>query len=335
MRALPVPDNGGLIEQELRDLINVRDDADFVLIVAWLVGCFNPRGPYAILAVNGEQGSAKSTLCRLLRALTDPNATPIRLPPSSEDDLIVAARNSRVLAFDNMSDVPGWLLDALCSLTTGTGFSTREHYTNTNEVVFDGTRPVMINGIPDLGSSRSDFTDRALRVVLKPIAEADRRSEAEYWRAVETRLPLILGAILNAVARALRDRDTAPPPVTRMADFEVWVSAAEPALGWDEGAFRAAYLRNRKGQVEAIIEADPIGEAVCQLVEKEDWFGSPTELLARLEAQPCVTEAVRKGLDGLPPTSYVPGSADWGVRCVSAGSLSISTIVPTTLSAPV
>ena len=141
MRALPIPEDGGLMEQELRELINVRDDADFVLIVAWLVGCYNPRGPYAILAVNGEQGSAKSTLCRLLRALTDPNAAPIRLPPRSEDDLIVAARNSRVLAFDNMSEVPGWLLDALCSLTTGTGFSTREHYTNTNEVVVDGTRP--------------------------------------------------------------------------------------------------------------------------------------------------------------------------------------------------
>jgi hypothetical protein len=33
---------------------------------------------------------------------------------------------------------------------------------------------------------------------------------------------------------------------------------------------------------------------VCQLVEKEDWSGSPTELLARLEVQPCVTEALRK-----------------------------------------
>ena len=68
MRALPLPEDGGAIEQELRDLVNVRDEGDFVLIVAWLVGCFNARGPYPILAVNGEQGSAKSTLCRLLRA---------------------------------------------------------------------------------------------------------------------------------------------------------------------------------------------------------------------------------------------------------------------------
>ena len=294
MRALPLPEDGGAIEQELRDLVNVRDEGDFVLIVAWLVGCFNARGPYPILAVNGEQGSAKSTLCRLLRALTDPMAAPIRPPPRYGDDLIVSARNSRVLAFDNMSDVPGWLSDALCSLATGAGASTREHYSNTNEVVFEGARPIMMNGIPDLGS-RPDFADRTLHVVLKPIAQADRRSEAECWREVETRLPLILGALLNAVSRALRDGDQAPPPITRMADFETWIAAAEPALGWENGTFLAAYLRNRKGQMEAAIEADPIGDAVCELVEKEDWSGSPTELLARLEAQPCVSEAVRKG----------------------------------------
>jgi hypothetical protein len=59
MRALPIPEAGGMIEQELRDLVNVRDDADFVLIVVYVVGCYNPRGPSPILAVNGEQGSAR------------------------------------------------------------------------------------------------------------------------------------------------------------------------------------------------------------------------------------------------------------------------------------
>ena len=94
MRPLPVPVEGGKIEEELRDLVNVRAESDFILIVAWLIGCFDPRGPYPILVVNGEQGSAKSTLCRLLRGFTDPNRAPIRLPPRNEDDLIVAARNS-------------------------------------------------------------------------------------------------------------------------------------------------------------------------------------------------------------------------------------------------
>jgi putative DNA primase/helicase len=291
MRPLPIPEEGGLIEQELRDLINVRDDSDFVLIIAWLIGCFNPRGPYPILIVNGEQGTAKSTLCRLLRRLVDPNEAEIRLPPHNGDDLIVGARNSHILAFDNMSHIPDWLSDALCSIATGTGFGTREHYSNTNEVIFKGARPIMLNGIPNLGE-RPDFADRVIHVVLRPIAKESRRAEANYWRAVEARLPLIFGAILDAIAKALRDRDTAPPPATRMADFEVWVSAAEPALGWERGKFVAAYLANREGAIERALEADPLGEAVCHLVEIDNWAGSPTELLARLGEK--VSDLVRK-----------------------------------------
>jgi len=141
----------------------------------------------------------------------------------------------------------------------------------------------MMNGIPDLGS-RPDFADRTLHVVLKPIAEADRRGRSPLRGRIlargRTRLPPILGAILNAVVCAPRHRDETPPVLTRTADFAAWVSAAEPALGWDRGAFITGYLGNRKGQVEAAIEADPIGDAVCQLVEQEDWSGSPTELLA-------------------------------------------------------
>jgi len=291
MRPLPVPEQGGMIEQELRDLVNVRDESDFKLIVGFLVECFNPRGPYPILCVSGEQGSAKSSLCRLLRDLTDPNMAPIRLPPRNEDDLIVAARNSRVLAFDNVSDIPGWLSDALCSIATGAGFATREHYSNTNEVIFEGARPLIVNGIPDL-AARPDFADRSLQVVLKTIAEADRRPEEDLRREIKERRPLILGALLSAVAGALRHRGETPAVLTRMADFCVWVSAAETALGWEKGDFISAYTGNRKGQIEAALEADPLSDAVAQLVEANDWIGSPTELLARLGEK--VTDTVRK-----------------------------------------
>jgi ABC-type antimicrobial peptide transport system ATPase subunit len=37
-----------------------------------------PRGPYPLLAISGEQGSAKTVLCKLLKALVDPNAAPVR-----------------------------------------------------------------------------------------------------------------------------------------------------------------------------------------------------------------------------------------------------------------
>ena len=72
MRALPEPEAGESVDR-LRGYVNVPADDDFILLVAWLVGAFRPKGPYPILRVNGEWGSAKSTLCRILRELIDPN----------------------------------------------------------------------------------------------------------------------------------------------------------------------------------------------------------------------------------------------------------------------
>ena len=78
------------------------------LLVAWLRG----RGPYPVLIENGEQGSAKSTLMRTLKALIDPNVAPLRSSPREPRDLMIAAANNHILSFDNVSDLPGWLSDA-------------------------------------------------------------------------------------------------------------------------------------------------------------------------------------------------------------------------------
>jgi transposase len=62
------------------------------------------RGPYPIIVLSGEQGSAKSTLSAILRAVLDPNSAPLRALPREDRDLFIAAGNGHVLAFDN---VPG------------------------------------------------------------------------------------------------------------------------------------------------------------------------------------------------------------------------------------
>ena len=86
-----------------RRFLNVRDENDLVLMLAWLIAAFRPRGPYPILALHGEQGTAKSTTGRVLRAVIDPNAAPLRTAPRDERDLMIAATNGWVVAYDNLS----------------------------------------------------------------------------------------------------------------------------------------------------------------------------------------------------------------------------------------
>src|SRR5262249_29952671 len=75
--ALPAPVAGGTVEN-LREFVNVGTEDDWRLLLAWLLAAMRPQGPYPVLVLHGEQGSAKSTTARVLRALVDPNAAALR-----------------------------------------------------------------------------------------------------------------------------------------------------------------------------------------------------------------------------------------------------------------
>src|SRR5690606_22624874 len=153
----------------------------------------SPRGPYPLLALFAEQGSGKSTAGKLIRSLVDPNSAPLRSEHRDARDLMIGANNSWCLAYDNLSFVPSWLSDALCRLSTGGGFATRELYTDQDEIIFDAMRPVMLTSIEDV-ATRSDLLDRCLIVWLPSIPEEKRRSEEEIVVAFEQVQPQILGA---------------------------------------------------------------------------------------------------------------------------------------------
>src|SRR6476469_9522196 len=101
MQPLPVTVPGGSVAA-LRSFLNVRSDTDFVLVVAWTLAVLRNRGPYPVIVLSGEQGSAKSTFSAILRALLDPNTAPLRALPREDRDLFIAASNGHVLAFDNV-----------------------------------------------------------------------------------------------------------------------------------------------------------------------------------------------------------------------------------------
>jgi hypothetical protein len=196
MQPLPVPKPGGSVDA-LRSFLNVQSDNDFVLVVAWALAVLRNCGPYPVIVLSGEQGSAKSTFSGVLRALLDPNTAPLRALPREDRDLFLAASNGHVLAFDNVSGLPAWISDTLCRLATGGGFAVRQLYTDQDEVLFDATRPVTLNGIEDI-VARPDIADRAVFLTLEPIPEERRRPEAELWAAFEAERPRILGVLLDA-----------------------------------------------------------------------------------------------------------------------------------------
>jgi len=278
MLPLPIPEHGGSIEV-LRPFVNISNESDFVLIIAWLLAALRAIGPYPLLAISGEQGSAKTVLSKLLRALIDPNVAPVRALPREERELMIAANNGHLLAFDNLSGVPPWLSDALCRLASGGSFAVRRLYTDDEEILFKAARPTLLNGIEDV-ISRPDLADRAIFLTLGPIGEEERRSESELWREFEHARLQILGALLDAVAHGLAGIGAVSSHrLPRMADFALWATACETAL-WPAGTFARAYAANRRAAIDSIIEADPVAAYVRTLMaEQNTWMGSATDLL--------------------------------------------------------
>ncbi len=279
MLALPSPVHGGQIDG-LRKFLNVRNDEDFALAVGWLVGALQPHGPYPVLILHGEQGSAKTTTARVLRGLIDPNAAPERSEPREVRDLMIAAKNGWVCSFDNMSHLPQWFSDAFCRLSTGGGFSARALYTDEDEVLFEAKRPVILNGIEEL-AVRGDLLDRSLILDLPSVPEEMRRTEADFNEAWENARAALLGAVLDAVSGALANKDSVRlSKLPRMADFARWVAAGEEKLGWAPGSFLRAYGRNQRRANDLPLET-PVAEAIRKL--DLPWEGTATELLGVLE----------------------------------------------------
>jgi len=286
MRPLPRPEHGGTLD-DLRPFLNVADDDELHLLVAWLVAAYRPAYPFPVLAIHGEQGTAKTTAARVVRALVDPNKSPVRSAPRSDDDLVVCATHSHVVAFDNLSGVANWLSDALCRLATGAGIGKRSHYTNDDETVLDAIRPVVVNGIDDL-ANRADFAQRCLVLTLQPFSRAGKkwRSERAFWRSFRAAAPRILGFLLNGVVSALRELprvELEELELPRMADFGQWIVAAAPGLGLPREALLRAYERNQARIMDIARDASSVATAVRRLLDQRGaWEGEPTHLLAML-----------------------------------------------------
>jgi len=283
LKPIAEPVHNGSI-QILRQFMDPISEEDWVLILAWLVAALQPKGPYPVLSVSGEQGSGKSTRSKMLRTLLDPNVSPLRTPPRSEQDLIIAANNSHCIALDNISSISTWLSDALCRLSTGGGFSTRALYSNDEEVIFDAQRPVILNGIGDL-ATRSDLLDRSLTVTFSSIPEEKRQEERLIWQEFKMAIPVILGGLLDAHSMALnRLPEIQLNRLPRMADFARLIVAAEPILAFPTGTFMDVYSGNRAAAHEIAIDQAAIGPVICEFVAKEEsWSGTPSELLEKLD----------------------------------------------------
>jgi hypothetical protein len=302
MRAIKAPiDSGVGVLERYRRLLNIREGPDFILTISFLLASIFPKGPYPVEALHGPDGCGKTTTCKIMRQTVDRNGTNVQAPPRTEQDLILAASNSRIIAPDNCSFLTAEMADAICRVTTGTGLRKRKLYSDDEEAIISVTRPVLLNGIPDL-LLRGDLASRAIVLTLATIPDNERRTERAVLAEADEIAPAVLGPLFTGLSTALRRLPRLKlPELPRMADFACLACAAAPAFGWSEEDVLNALRENHAIAASAVVEADRVATAVVKLVEGDgltrvtEWKGTATELLYRLNA--IVGETVQKAKD--------------------------------------
>ena len=162
---LPEPQPGGDLEL-LRRFVNVRDHDQWRL----LFDSFSAHSDHAdhirYWKSMATEGSGKSVMTKVLRALVDPNVAPAR-SLGNLHDLALAANNGWLPAFDNLSRIAKPMSDALCRMSTGGASSARTLYENDEETLFEAQRAAVLNGM-GLPSLRATSWTALSRLSCRP-----------------------------------------------------------------------------------------------------------------------------------------------------------------------
>jgi len=268
MKPLPQPERGGSLD-ELRPIINASEEANWIQMCGFLLAQFMPDGTMPILAIQGPQGSAKSSTAKRLRAVLDPSASNARAAPRNRKDVMVAAKNNFLLSYDNISGgVRGSISDVFCTLCSGGSMAGRALYTDDDEATITARRSTILNGIEEL-TPRGDLSERSLTVRLQrvefvPETDLDRRFRDAH--------PRILGALLDAASTAIKRlpevRADRSRKQIRLMDMADWIRAGEPALPFAEGSFLKALEEEQAKQRIDMMEGNVLAEALRLLADE-------------------------------------------------------------------
>ena len=287
-----IPALGGNAKDLLR-FVNIKGKKQQLLFLVSTIFEFVPHVPRPIQVYFGSQGSAKTTVGRIVKSTVDPSSVELLTMLNSTRELTQQLDQNYLLPFDNLTALSIKTSDTLCRAVTGGGLSKRKLYTDSDNIIFNYKRAIIINGV-NLVANKPDLLDRSLLFELERIDEKNRKSEEDFWQEFNSDKPKIIGAIFGVLSNALSILPSVKLSKTpRMADFAKWGCAIAESLGYTQEEFIDAYEENCGLQNRRAIEENPVASAILIFAENcKHWNGTSQELLKEL-----ITVADKEELD--------------------------------------
>lgn len=278
--------------RRVAELVNLpRDSAnagiDLLFLVYLVLGFVPPSAmPHPLLLATGPEGSGKSSMCDIIKWTVDPPHGTFgldgRVKVRRDQDVQIILYNNAVLHFDNVSRIDQAMADDLSTAVTGVEVAARKLFSDYAQVSLRIRRTIMVTSISH-PLRANDLISRTLWFplpMIDPSGTAHRdgqRGLDEYWRD----RPLIVGACLNTLAKALALPEPEMPFVNRFPDWCQLGARIAQVLGRTPDEFSAALRTNMVNHRLQALEGQYFARAVYEMMTGRDrWEGQMRDLVA-------------------------------------------------------
>ncbi|MDP9479497.1 MAG: hypothetical protein M3R38_28150, partial [Actinomycetota bacterium] len=160
--------------------------------------------------------------------------------------------------------------DTLCRLVTGESDSKRVLYSDDDDLVWEMKRAVLLNGI-NPPTDRGDVQDRTLPIELERIDKRERLPEEDFWMQFSLKHPELLGAVFDALSKALRARHTVRlEERPRLADWGLYAAAMYESQGWGVDVFVEDWQGVEETQQQGTLDGSIVAQAVILFMKGKD-----------------------------------------------------------------
>ena len=230
--------------EEFAKLVRMEDDKIFL---PHLITMLLPHIATPIMFITGQEDSAKSIRSALIKKLIDPSGNKLEEQLGSfgrnTDDISVHFANNYLSVFDNVSYISHENSDTLCKAITGSSYSKRKNYEDSEEVILKYQRKIILTGI-GVNIEHSDLARRTIHYFTKRITQQERKTVDEVNEKFKSIQSQVLGQICNVMQQAYKiypDVSKEIKEIPGMADFAIWGECISRALGRESNDFITTY----------------------------------------------------------------------------------------------